>query len=838
MPFSLSKLGSNPFPRISINAPCLSKSSIALAGLVLLGILGGWTFHRVSGLSFRNLAPFPEIVDKALQVFWNIFFNPQKPPPKETTSLTTTTPGAPQKKSGPSFNFEEASNEQLLQMLEFVPDTNGELIFDRTNQNSVTKKRLYTRIRQQFFEHAEKGADQIATALAPLFALAKSDSVRFMFLVNLVIWDSEVCPQVTAAVLEKIEWPSETLKKKNLPAYLANYIRLQCLLRRNGSICIETPSPSGESPIFRTYKLLVRTKCIFEFRDFVTNPQPLSPFLVEGMGIAIQDYAKGIVEDLKQQYEAGKTDENTNIGFNLVIMPFAKKCRFPCTMLSPLLPYLKKLPGLVGLEMSDVGGSGLLSAEDSQQKGHAFSDEDAPALLDILKTNFHLFHIKIDINEMIKKAESKFAQEWQALVTGRQRPSTIKDFLALEAPKIVPSDSPSTSTVASLMDEYTKAWDVNNGSFQFPDDFDVNRFATLLTDHAKRFAKNGVDYKQHFGYIEKFDLDSSEKPQLYVRADLHGDLKSLIENLRTLQEQKLLDHNFKCQPGVHLVFLGDYCDRGVYGTQILEMLMRLREENPHQVHLIRGNHEYCEYNFMFGHSDTRLKAVVSDSTARKALERFYETMSLTTYFSVAGPQREYVQCTHGLFDPTMDPAPLLDQRASGDYLPVPKKREFSPRIQQIPNDNSELSQSAQKVKELVKSQPITQFTVTLYNWGDVTISDTSVLGNTESRTYRWCAQDIHHYFRISSQYHRVMILLRGHEHAFQHVKHKENVIVTTLTVGVDCPHQPIPNQSDRAYIITPAPKVENWIKKAILRAAGSKATDKITDSHPLVNAIV
>jgi len=394
------------------------------------------------------------------------------------------------------------------------------------------------------------------------------------------------------------------------------------------------------------------------------------------------------------------------------------------------------------------------------------------------------------------------------------------------------------STVASLMNEYTKAWNANTGSFQFPDAFDINRFKTLLTEHTKQFAKSDVDYKQHFGYIEKFDLDPSEKPQLYVRADLHGDLRSLIENLRTLQEQTFLDNNFKCQPGVHLIFLGDYCDRGVYGTQILEMLMRLREENPHQVHLIRGNHEYCEYNFMFGASDKRLKAVVSDSKTREALERFYETMSLTIYFSIAGPQREYVQCTHGLFDPTMDPAPLLDQGVSGAYLPVPKKREFSLRIQQIPNDNSELSQSAQKVKELVKSQPITQFTVTLYNWGDVTTSDTSLLGSPESRTYQWCAQDIHHYFRISSQYHRVMVLLRGHEHKFQHVKHKENVIVTTLTVGVDCLHQPIPNQSDRAYIIIPAPKVENWIKKAILRAAGSKATDEITVSYPLVSAIV
>jgi len=121
--------------------------------------------------------------------------------------------------------------------------------------------------------------------------------------------------------------------------------------------------------------------------------------------------------------------------------------------------------------------------------------------------------------------------------------------------------------VANLMDQFTKAWDINTQEFDLSGHpFNPEQFANMLSSHAEQFKKVDVSSEQHFGYIEKFDLDPSQKPKIYMRADLHGDLKSLIENLRSLQQQKLLDENFRCQPGVHLVFLGDYCDRGSYGA--------------------------------------------------------------------------------------------------------------------------------------------------------------------------------------------------------------------------------------------------------------------------------
>ena len=41
----------------------------------------------------------------------------------------------------------------------------------------------------------------------------------------------------------------------------------------------------------------------------------------------------------------------------------------------------------------------------------------------------------------------------------------------------------------------------------------------------------------------------------------------------------------------YMVFLGDYVDRGFYGTEVLYTIMMLKIANPEKVILLRGNHE-------------------------------------------------------------------------------------------------------------------------------------------------------------------------------------------------------------------------------------------------------
>jgi len=73
--------------------------------------------------------------------------------------------------------------------------------------------------------------------------------------------------------------------------------------------------------------------------------------------------------------------------------------------------------------------------------------------------------------------------------------------------------------------------------------------------------------------------------------DVHGSVHSLIRNLLQMQRQGWLSPSFQVQPGMHLVFLGDYVDYGPYGLEALWLLLMLHFLNPTRVTLLGGNHE-------------------------------------------------------------------------------------------------------------------------------------------------------------------------------------------------------------------------------------------------------
>lgn len=72
-----------------------------------------------------------------------------------------------------------------------------------------------------------------------------------------------------------------------------------------------------------------------------------------------------------------------------------------------------------------------------------------------------------------------------------------------------------------------------------------------------------------------------------VVGDLHGDLESLRQTL------KASDFLQKARRGEHplLIFLGDYGDRGINSPEVYYIVLRLKEEFPENVVLMRGNHE-------------------------------------------------------------------------------------------------------------------------------------------------------------------------------------------------------------------------------------------------------
>ena len=195
------------------------------------------------------------------------------------------------------------------------------------------------------------------------------------------------------------------------------------------------------------------------------------------------------------------------------------------------------------------------------------------------------------------------------------------------------------------------------------------------------------------GYAQKIDLPPNT--QIFVRADLHGNLNQLIENLMILQFDGFLDEDFKCKSNFRMIFLGDYCDRNPYNLPVLQLLMALKMENPRQVILIRGNHEDLPTNLYHLNSSNShsygfrpdvhfANFFFKNDSNRQALTNFYQTLPLALYVSESDllnlestNHRKYSLFTHGMIDPSFDCEPLLDDTNFIKSVPIFRERNVS-----------------------------------------------------------------------------------------------------------------------------------------------------------------
>jgi len=71
-----------------------------------------------------------------------------------------------------------------------------------------------------------------------------------------------------------------------------------------------------------------------------------------------------------------------------------------------------------------------------------------------------------------------------------------------------------------------------------------------------------------------------------IIGDIHGQFYDL---LKILSYTDLLKSHM--DPNQKVVFLGDYVDRGINSIEVTLLLLGLKIEYPHNVILLRGNHE-------------------------------------------------------------------------------------------------------------------------------------------------------------------------------------------------------------------------------------------------------
>lgn len=306
-------------------------------------------------------------------------------------------------------------------------------------------------------------------------------------------------------------------------------------------------------------------------------------------------------------------------------------------------------------------------------------------------------------------------------VHGLERGGSVASLSSSVGPSPLPE-----CRVSQLMDPFLthRALSAGPALLEFDDSFFAEYWPETPMDFKgilSRFvgSTKAPEWKEEeaFGLVQRATIPPEETPRIAYLTDIHGDLIHLCELLFIYQKKGWLDKEFKCSRGFYLIFLGDYCDRGCYGIEVLALLMALKRENPEQVYLLRGNHEDSRINRLFqGLGGSRLPGIIGDTYFRefvlhdvtrpnqkeeekpiKKLEAFYRTLPLGLYLQ----HREVVFLgTHGIPELTFDPAPFWED-PSLSFLPVAKTRKFSARFLSLLEPDHPLRESAQKVQEAV-----------------------------------------------------------------------------------------------------------------------------------------
>lgn len=386
--------------------------------------------------------------------------------------------------------------------------------------------------------------------------------------------------------------------------------------------------------------------------------------------------------------------------------------------------------------------------------------------------------------------------------------------------------SQTTPTVSQLITEFKgmpwqknllyKNEPVEGYQVQNPEE-NKKRLLNIVKEHNTQFNQESLK-ETDAGYIQKISSENNTK--IYVRADLHSDLKSLLAQLAMLQEEGLLDKNYHCKEGFHMVFLGDITDRGVNDIELLSLLLTLRMENPESVHIVRGNHE--DVNIQAKYSQEG-KFFVDNSDV---FEKCYRTFPIALCWrgEEKNREKEYVHLSHGLFSPAVNLGKFLLGEESALVLSKDLFHSF--------NVQKTITPKTLKAQEQMEKLPEQAKGFEGYVWSDITHSITGP--SPRGAGYKYTPEDIHEYARAAgAKGARIKYFLRGHQHDFAEEtierkgKHKQakglfKVIATTLAIGTagGAYKKSVGEKPIQGMMLTVQSKVSDWTKTAAIFQKG------------------
>lgn len=130
---------------------------------------------------------------------------------------------------------------------------------------------------------------------------------------------------------------------------------------------------------------------------------------------------------------------------------------------------------------------------------------------------------------------------------------------------------------------------------------------------------------------------------MIVIGDIHGQFFDMMHMYEKMVKP----------PVAHLLFLGDYVDRGIFSVEVLIFLFALKACFPNRVTMLRGNHECRAMTEFFTFREECIRKY-----DQEVYEMFMETFDLMPVAAVAN--KDYL-CVHGGISPTLNNAEDINQ---------------------------------------------------------------------------------------------------------------------------------------------------------------------------------
>eukprot|EP01065_Artemidia_motanka_P028417 TRINITY_DN3373_c0_g3_i3.p1 TRINITY_DN3373_c0_g3~~TRINITY_DN3373_c0_g3_i3.p1 ORF type:complete len:610 (+),score=193.65 TRINITY_DN3373_c0_g3_i3:77-1906(+) len=183
--------------------------------------------------------------------------------------------------------------------------------------------------------------------------------------------------------------------------------------------------------------------------------------------------------------------------------------------------------------------------------------------------------------------------------------------------------------VRELMEMCVESWRHCGDAQQLPKDY-ATRCLQLCT-HAQRL-------------LQKDPLLLRLRSPMYIFGDIHGNFGDLYYFM-----QRLVAFGEISYTGTSFLFLGDYVDRGEHGVECVVYLLCCKLLAPHQVWLLRGNHESPEVNGdMSQYGDLSFRHECLRKFPGRAGEQVWEAINrVFKFLPAAAIVDDKVFCVHG-----------------------------------------------------------------------------------------------------------------------------------------------------------------------------------------------